>query len=72
MEEQEKNDCNGAEKKILKKSKDDMNGVIGGLVLGLLFAFISYQIYIHFIQFPIASIDVYYWIFGDSLFYDRC
>lgn len=78
MEEQEKNDCNGAEKKIFKKSKDDMNGVIGGLVLGLLFAFISYQMYIHFIQFPIAKALTYFigflaficFMIGVSCFFD--
>lgn len=46
-----KKDCNGTEKENQKKSQKDMNGVIGGLVVGLIFAFVSYQIYINSIEF---------------------
>lgn len=59
MEEQEKRDSNESEKKEQKKSQKDMNGVIGGLVLGALFAFVAYQIYINLIKFPIGQILAY-------------
>lgn len=56
MEKQEKNDSNKTEE---KKSQKDMNGVIGGLVLGFLFAFVAYKIYNKLIEFPIGQILVY-------------
>lgn len=36
-----------------------MNGVIGGLVFGMLFALVSYQIYTYLIKFPIGRILAY-------------
>ena len=43
-----KNDSNKIEK---KKSQNDMNGLIGGLVFGSLFTFVAYQIYNKLIEF---------------------
>ena len=45
-EEQENNKNNSSEKKQQNKSEKDRNGVIGGLVFGLILAFLAYQIYI--------------------------
>ena len=59
MEEQERKDSKGNEKKEQKKSQKDMNGVIGGLVFGLLFTFVTYQICINLIEFPIGKIIAY-------------
>lgn len=56
MEKQAKNDSNKIEK---KKSQNDMNGLIGGLVFGSLFTFVAYQIYNKLIEFPIGQILVY-------------
>ena len=50
-EEQENNKNNSSEKKQQNKSEKDRNGVIGGLVFGLILAFLAYQIY-SFIPFP--------------------
>ncbi len=44
MENQEKNDSTTTEKKNQKKSQKDMNGLIGCLVLGGLFAFVAFMI----------------------------
>lgn len=59
MEKQEKNDSNKTEKKNQKKSQKDMNGLIGSLAFGFLFAFVAYQIYNKLIEFPIGHILVY-------------
>lgn len=56
MEKQAKNDSNKIEK---KKSQNDMNGLIGGLVFGSLFTFVAYQIYNKLIEFPNGQILVY-------------
>ena len=40
-----KNDANKIEQKVQKKSEKDKNGIIGGLVFGILLAFLDYQIY---------------------------
>ena len=58
-EEQENNKNNNSEKKEQKKSEKDRNGVIGGLVFGLILAFLGYQIYIKIFEFPIGQILVY-------------
>ena len=39
MEEREKSDIDITEKKIKKQSQKDMDGVIGGLVFGIISAF---------------------------------
>lgn len=59
MEEREKNDFNSAEKKNPKKSQEDMNGVIGSLIFGLIFAFAFCQIYINLIEYSIGKILAY-------------
>jgi len=59
VENQEKNDSTTTEKKNKKKSQKDMNGLIGCLVLGGLFAFVAYQIYNKLIELPIGQILVY-------------
>lgn len=56
VEKQEKINSNKTEK---KKSQKDMNGLIGGLVFCLIFAFVAYQIYNKLIEFPIGQILVY-------------
>lgn len=58
-EEQESNKNNNSEKKEQKKSEKDRNGVIGGLVFGLIFSFLAYQIYIKIFEFPIGQMLVY-------------
>lgn len=44
MKEQEKSDNNNIEGQTQKKSKRDMNGLIGGVVVGLFFVFADYII----------------------------
>lgn len=56
VEKQENNNSKKAEKKEQKKSQKDMNGVIGSVVFGLLFAIAAYQIYRYFIEFTIGKI----------------
>ena len=58
-EEQENNKNNSSEKKQQNKSEKDRNGVIGGLVFGLILAFLAYQIYIKIFEFPIGQMLVY-------------
>lgn len=48
-----------SEKKQQNKSEKDRNGVIGGLVFGLILAFLAYQIYIKIFEFPIGQMLVY-------------
>ncbi len=58
-EEQESDKNNNSEEKEQKKSEKDRNGVIGGLVFGLILSFIAYQIYIKIFEFPIGQMLVY-------------
>lgn len=44
---------------IQKKSENDKNGIIGGLILGGIFLFLTYQIYIHFFNNQIGQVFVY-------------
>ena len=60
MEEKSaKSDANKIEQKVQKKSERDRNGIIGGLVLGILLAFLAYQIYEKIFDFPIGQMLVY-------------
>ena len=60
MEEEKIKDNNTkVEDRIQKKSEKDRNGVIGGLVFGIFFAFLAYQIYIRAFELPIGKILVY-------------
>ena len=60
MEEEKIKDNNSkVEDRIQKKSEKDRNGVIGGLVFGIFFAFLAYQIYIRAFELPIGKILVY-------------
>lgn len=60
MEERHiKSDVNKAEQKVQKKSEKDRNGIIGGLVFGILFVFCAYQIYGKLFDFPIGKMLVY-------------
>jgi uncharacterized protein YacL len=60
MEEKQTNsDVNKAKQKVQKKSEKDRNGMIGGLVFGLILVFLAYQIYDKFFKFPIGKILVY-------------
>ncbi len=60
MEERSaKSDVNKAEQKVQKKSEKDRNGIIGGLVFGILLAFLAYQIYDKIFDFPIGQMLVY-------------
>ena len=54
-----KSDVNKAEQKVQKKSDKDRNGIIGGLVFGILLIFLVYQIYNKIFDFPIGQILVY-------------
>ena len=54
-----KSEPNKNEQKIQKKSEKDRNGIIGGLVFGILLAFLAYQIYEKMFDFPIGQILVY-------------
>ena len=54
-----KSDFNKSEQKVQKKSEKDRNGIIGGLVFGILLAFLAYQIYEKMFDFPIGQILVY-------------
>ena len=54
-----KNDANKIEQKVQKKSEKDKNGIIGGLVFGILLAFLAYQIYEKIFDFPIGQMLVY-------------
>lgn len=54
-----KSDSNKTERREQKKSQKDINGLIGCLVLGLFFTFVSYQIYHRFSGSPIGRILVY-------------
>lgn len=58
-EEQEKDDNKKVEQKIQKNSQRDRNGVIGGLVFGILLVFLAYQIYEKIFDFPIGQMFVY-------------
>lgn len=42
-----------------KKSENDKNGIIGGLIFGGIFLFLTYQIYIHFFNNQIGQVFVY-------------
>lgn len=44
---------------IQKKSENDKNGIIGGLIFGGIFLFLTYQIYIHFFNNQIGQVFVY-------------
>lgn len=60
MEERpEKSDSNKSEQKVQKRSEKDRNGIIGGLVFGILLAFLAYQIYEKIFDFPIGQMLVY-------------
>lgn len=59
MEEQEKSDNSKAEKTTQKKSQRDLNTMICALVFSMFSAFVTYQIYIKFFEFPIGQILVY-------------
>lgn len=61
IEEIEKN-----EKKPQKKSERDKNGIIGGIVFGVIFLICAYQSYVTFFDFPIGHILVL--IFGMATF----
>lgn len=52
-------DANKSEQKVRKKSEKDRNGIIGGLVIGFLLAFLTYLIYNKLFEFPIGQILVY-------------
>ena len=67
MDEQQKNDNSEIEQKGQLKSQKDRNGIIGGLVVGIILVFVDYQIYINFYEFPIGQILVY--IFGFFSFF---
>ena len=54
-----KSDSNKSEQKVQKKSEKDRNGIIGGLVFGILLAFLAYQIYEKIFDFPIGQMLVY-------------
>ena len=54
-----KSDSNKSEQKVQKKSEKDRNGIIGGLVFGILLAFLTYQIYEKIFDFPIGQMLVY-------------
>ena len=47
------------EQKVQKKSEKDKNGVIGGVVFGIILLFLTYQIYDLLFEFPIGQIGVY-------------
>lgn len=57
-EKQEKMD-DRIKQKVQKKSEKDRNGIIGGLVFGLILLFLTYQIYDKLFEFPIGQIFVY-------------
>lgn len=61
-EEQVNSNINRADQKVQKKSEKDRNGIIGGLVFGVILVFLAYQIYDKIFGFPIGKILVY--IFG--------
>ena len=44
---------------IQKKSENDKNGIIGGLIFGGIFLFLTYHIYIHFFNNQIGQVLVY-------------
>lgn len=44
---------------IQKKSENDKNGIIGGLIFGGIFLFLTYQRYIHFFNNQIGQVFVY-------------
>ena len=48
------------EQKVQKKSEKDKNGVIGGVVFGIILLFLTYQIYDLLFEFPIGQIGVYF------------
>ena len=54
-----KSDSNKSEQKVQKKSEKDRNGIIGGLVFGILLAFLAYQIYEKIFDFSIGQMLVY-------------
>jgi len=54
-----KNDANKIEKKVQKKSEKDRNGILGGLVFGIILVFLAYQIYEKLFDFPIGQMLVY-------------
>lgn len=45
------------EQKVQKKSEKDKNGVIGGVVFGIILLFLTYQIYDLLFEFPIGQGD---------------
>jgi Flp pilus assembly protein TadB len=60
MEEKQANsDINKAEQNVQKKSEKDRNGIIGGLIFGVIFVFFDYQIYDEIFEFPIGKLLVY-------------
>jgi len=59
MEEQEKRDNENVEPKIQRTSQKNRNGVIGGVIFGILLAFLAYQIYSILFEFPIGQMLVY-------------
>lgn len=54
-----KSEVNKAEQKVQKKSEKDRNGIIGGLVFGILLVFLAFQIYDKIFDFPIGQMLVY-------------
>lgn len=60
MEEKSANlGANKSEHKVQKKSERDRNGVMGGIIFGILLTFLSYSIYDQLFDFPIGQILVY-------------
>jgi MFS superfamily sulfate permease-like transporter len=60
MEEKQANsDINKAEQKVQKKSEKDRNGIIGGLIFGVIFVFCGHRIYDEIFEFPIGEMLVY-------------
>jgi hypothetical protein len=61
MDERQENSGNNANvQKVQRKSEKDRNGIIGGLVFGLIFMFLTYQIYELLFEFPIGKVLVYF------------
>lgn len=60
MEERQTKDAvENAEQKKQKKSEKDRNGMMGGIVFGILFVLLAYAIYKMGFEFPIVKMGVY-------------
>lgn len=59
IEEQEKSHSSRNERKVKRNSQNDRNGITGGLVVGMILVFITYQIFVKFFEFPVGKILVY-------------